>query len=100
MADGKSKSDIRSDDVEEDDTFDDDRRTIGDDDAVRDWKFCTPVVINASTGEAVMAMAAKKWLIESFMVAVPIWWCVRLWYEVHRVEVSLPSYLIHYGIQE
>ena len=68
MADGKSKSDIRS-DVVDDDTFDDDCRTIGDDDAVRDCKFCTPVaVINASTVEADMAMAAKKWLIESFMV--------------------------------
>ena len=77
MADGKSKSDICS-DVVDDDTFDDDCRTIGDDDAVRDWKFFTPVVINASTSEAFMAMTAKKWLIESFMVLVPIVWCVYL----------------------
>ena len=68
MADGKSKSDICS-DVVDDDTFDDDCRTIGDDDAVQNLQFCTPVAaINASTVEADMAMAAKKWLIDNFMV--------------------------------
>ena len=68
MADGKSKSDICS-DVVDDDTFDDDCRTIGDDDAVQNLQFCTPIaVMNASTVEADMAMAAKKWLIDNFMV--------------------------------
>ena len=69
MADGKSKSDICSDVLVDDDTFVDDRLTIGDDDAVQNLQFCNPVaVINASTVEADMAMATKKWLIESFMV--------------------------------
>ena len=68
MADGKSKSDICSDVVEGDDTFVDDRLTIGDDDAVQNLQFCTPTVVNASTVEADMAMVTKKWLIESFMV--------------------------------
>ena len=69
MADGKSKSDICSDVLVDDDTFVDDRLTIGDDDAVQNLQFCTPVaVINASTVEADMAMADKMRLIESFMV--------------------------------
>ena len=65
MADGKSKSDICS-DVVEDNTLE----VMGDDDdAVQNLQVCTPVaVINASTVVAEMAMAVKKWLIESFMI--------------------------------